>query len=143
MVVYNYFRNNSKKLGFDDSKFKTGLSKVVTKIILLCFVFSQIVNNFHISQIILIFQVAVGCLVIYILGLNIGFIISKILGYKNQRNFLGAVFSAPHNTSIYVILIQIIGPFLDTIFPQNPHLVGDSEKRGFLFVVINSIVANI
>ena len=62
---------------------------------------------------------------------------------KNQHNFLGAVFSTPHNTSIYVILIQVIGPFLDTIFPKNPELVGDSEKRGLLFVVINSIVANI
>jgi predicted permease len=61
----------------------------------------------------------------------------------NQHNFLGALFSTPHNTSIYVILIQVIGPFLDTIFPKNPNLVGDSEKRGLLFVVINSIVANI
>ena len=134
----------AKKLGFVDSKFKSGLSKVVTNIILPCFVFSQIVNNFRISQIALIFQAAVGCLVIYSLGLIIGFIIARILSLdKNQRNFLGAVFSTPHNTSIYVILIQVIGPFLDTIFPKNPDLVGDSEKRGLLFVVINSIVANI
>ena len=134
----------AKKLGFVDSKFKSGLSKVVTNIILPCFVFSQIVNNFRISQIALIFQAAVGCLVIYSLGLIIGFIIARILSLdKNQRNFLGAVFSTPHNTSIYVILIQVIGPFLDTIFPKNPNLVGDSEKRGLLFVVINSIVANI
>ena len=134
----------AKKLGFVDSKFKSGLSKVVTNIILPCFVFSQIVNNFRISQIFLIFQAAVGCLVIYVLGLIIGFVISSILSLdKNQRNFLGAVFSTPHNTSIYVILIQVIGPFLDTIFPKNPNLVGDSEKRGLLFVVINSIVANI
>ena len=134
----------AKKLGFVDSKFKSGLSKVVTNIILPCFVFSQIVNNFRISQYILIFQAVVGCLVIYVLGLIIGFIISRILKLDvNQRNFLGAVFSTPHNTSIYVILIQVIGPFLDTIFPKNPNLVGDSEKRGLLFVVINSIVANI
>ena len=134
----------AKKLGFVDSKFKSGLSKVVTNIILPCFVFSQIVNNFRISQYILIFQASIGCLVIYILGLIIGFIISRILKLdKNQHNFLGAVFSTPHNTSIYVILIQVIGPFLDTIFPKNPQLVGDSEKRGLLFVVINSIVANI
>ena len=134
----------AKKLGFVDSKFKSGLSKVVTNIILPCFVFSQIVNNFRISQYMLIFQAVIGCLVIYILGLIIGFIISRILKLdKNQHNFLGAVFSTPHNTSIYVILIQIIGPFLDTIFPKNPQLVGDSEKRGLLFVVINSIVANI
>ena len=134
----------AKKMGFVDSKFKSGLSKVVTNIILPCFVFSQIVNNFRISQYILIFQAAVGCLVIYIFGLLVGFAISRILKLdKNQSNFLGAVFSTPHNTSIYVILIQVIGPFLDTIFPKNPNMVGDSEKRGLLYVVINSIVANI
>ena len=134
----------AKKMGFVDSKFKSGLSKVVTNIILPCFVFSQIVNNFRMSQIFLIFQAAAGCLVIYIFGLFVGFGISRILGLdKNQHNFLGAVFSTPHNTSIYVILIQVIGPFLDTIFPRNPNLVGDSEKRGLLYVVINSIVANI
>ena len=68
----------------------------------------------------LIFQAAAGCLVIYIFGLFVGFGISRILKLdKNQHNFLGAVFSIPHNTSIYVILIQVIGPFLDTIFPNN------------------------
>jgi predicted permease len=134
----------AKKMGFVDSKFKSGLSKVVTNIILPCFVFSQIVNNFRISQFFLIIQAAIGCLVIYVFGLLVGFGIAKILKLDaRQHNFLGAVFSTPHNTSIYVILIQVIGPFLDTIFPKNPNLVGDSEKRGLLFVVINSIVANI
>ena len=134
----------AKKMGFVDSKFKSGLSKVVTNIILPCFVFSQIVNNFRISQFFLIIQAAIGCLVIYIFVLFVGFGIAKILKLDvRQHNFLGAVFSTPHNTSIYVILIQVIGPFLDTIFPKNPNLVGDSEKRGLLFVVINSIVANI
>ncbi len=134
----------AKKMGFVDSKFKSGLSKVVTNIILPCFVFSQIVNNFRIYQYLLIFQAAAGCLVIYIFGLFVGFAISKILKLdKNQRNFLGAVFSTPHNTSIYVILIQVIGPFLDTIFPRNPYLIGNSERRGLLYVVINSIVSNI
>jgi predicted permease len=134
----------AKKMGFVDSKFKSGLSKVVTNIILPCFVFSQIVNNFRISQIFLIYQAIIGCLVIYIFGLFVGFGIARILKLDhNQHNFLGALFSTPHNTSIYVILIQVIGPFLDTIFPKNPNLVGDSEKRGLLFVVINSIVANI
>ena len=134
----------AKKMGFVDSKFKSGLSKVVTNIILPCFVFSQIVNNFRISQLFLIYQAIIGCLVIYIFGLFVGFGIARILKLDhNQHNFLGALFSTPHNTSIYVILIQVIGPFLDTIFPKNPNLVGDSEKRGLLFVVINSIVANI
>ena len=134
----------AKKMGFVDSKFKSGLSKVVTNIILPFFIFAQIVNNFRISQYILIIQAAIGCLVIYITGLFVGFGISRILKLnKYQHNFLGALFSTPHNTSIYVILIQVIGPFLDTIIPKNPNMVGDCVKRGLLYVIINSIVANI
>ena len=37
----------AKKIGFVDSKFKSGLSKVVTNIILPFFIFAQIVNNFR------------------------------------------------------------------------------------------------
>ena len=134
----------AKKMGFVDSKFKSGLSKVVTNIILPFFIFAQIVNNFRISQYILIIQAVIGCLVIYITGLFVGFGISRILKLnKYQHNFLGALFSTPHNTSIYVILIQVIGPFLDTIIPKNPNVVGDCVKRGLLYVIINSIVANI
>ena len=134
----------AKKMGFVDSKFKSGLSKVVTNIILPFFIFAQIVNNFRISQYILIIQAVIGCLVIYITGLFVGFWISRILKLnKYQHNFLGALFSTPHNTSIYVILIQVIGPFLDTIIPKNPNVVGDCVKRGLLYVIINSIVANI
>jgi len=134
----------AKKMKFVDGKFKSGLSKVVTNIILPFFVFAQIVNNFRISQYILIIQAIIGCLVIYFTGLFIGFGISKILKLnKFQENFLGALFSTPHNTSIYVILIQVIGPFLDTIIPKNPNIVGDCVKRGLLYVIINSIVANI
>ena len=134
----------AKKMGFVDSKFKSGLSKVVTNIILPFFIFAQIVNNFRISQYILIIQAIIGCLIIYITGLLVGFGISKILKLdKFQTNFLGALFSTPHNTSIYVILIQVIGPFLDTIIPKNNDIVGDCVKRGLLYVIINSIVANI
>ena len=134
----------AKKMGFVDSKFKSGLSKVVTNIILPFFIFAQIVSNFRISQYILIIQAIIGCLIIYITGLLVGFGISKILKLdKFQTNFLGALFSTPHNTSIYVILIQVIGPFLDTIIPKNNDIVGDCVKRGLLYVIINSIVANI
>ena len=134
----------AKKMGFVDSKFKSGLSKVVTNIILPFFIFAQIVNNFRISQYILIIQAIIGCLIIYFTGLFVGFGISKILKLnKYQKNFLGALFSTPHNTQIYVILIQVIGPFLDTIIPRNKDIVGDCVKRGLLYVIINSIVANI
>ena len=135
-----YSDNNGK----NPPEFKGQLSKVVTNIILPFFILSQIVNNFRISQYILIIQAVIGCLTIYIFGLLVGFTIAKILRLnKTQQNFLGALFSTPHNTSIYVILIQVIGPFLDTIFPRNPNMVGDSVKRGLLYVIINSIVANI
>ena len=43
-------------MGFVDSKFKSGLSKVVTNIILPFFIFAQIVNNFRNSQYIMIIQ---------------------------------------------------------------------------------------
>ena len=130
--------------GKNPTEFKGQISKVVTNIILPFFVFSQIVNNFRISQYILIIQAVIGCLLIYTFGLLVGYCISKILKVdKNQQHFLAALFSTPHNTSIYVILIQVIGPFLDTIFPKNPNIVGNSVKRGLLYVIINSIVANI
>lgn len=135
-----YTDNNGK----NPPEFKGQLSKVVTNIILPFFILSQIVNNFRISQYLLIIQAVIGCLVIYLFGLLVGFAIAKILKLnKAQQNFLGALFSTPHNTSIYVILIQVIGPFLDTIFPRNPNIVGNSVKRGLLYVIINSIVANI
>ena len=130
--------------GKNPTEFKGQISKVVTNIILPFFVFSQIVNNFRISQYILIIQAVIGCLLIYTFGLLVGYCISKILKVdKNQQHFLAALFSTPHNTSIYVILIQVIGPFLDTIFPKNPNIAGNSVKRGLLYVIINSIVANI
>ena len=66
----------AKKMGFVDSKFKSGLSKVVTNIILPFFIFAQIVNNFRISQYILIIQAIIGCLIIYFTGLFVGFGIS-------------------------------------------------------------------
>ena len=135
-----YTDNNGK----NPPEFKGQLSKVVTNIILPFFILSQIVNNFRISQYLLIIQAVIGCVIIYTFGLIVGYIISKILKLdKNQQHFLAALFSTPHNTSIYVILIQVIGPFLDTIFPKNPNMVGSSVKRGLLYVIINSIVANI
>ena len=135
-----YTDNNGK----NPPEFKGQLSKVVTNIILPFFILSQIVNNFRISQYLLIIQAVIGCLTIYTFGLIVGYIISKILKLdRNQQHFLAALFSTPHNTSIYVILIQVIGPFLDTIFPKNPNIVGSSVKRGLLYVIINSIVANI
>lgn len=134
----------ANKMGYVDQKFKSGLSKLVTNIILPCFIFTQILNNFRIYQYMIIFQSVIGVLIIYVLGLFIGFILAKILHLtKRQHDFIGVVCSSPHNTSIYVILVQVIGPFMDQIIPRPKNLVGDSEKRGLLYVVINSIASNI
>ena len=134
----------ANRKGFVDKKFKNGLSKLVTNIILPCFIFTQILNNFRIYQYMIIFQSVIGVLIIYVLGLLIGFTFGKIYGLtKKQHDFIGVVCSSPHNTSIYVILIQVIGPFMDQIIPRPKNLVGDSEKRGLLYVVINSIASNI
>ena len=134
----------ANRLGFVDQKFKSGLSKIVTNIILPCFIFTQILTNFRIYQYMIIIQSLIGVLIIYILGLFFGLCLGKILGLtKRQRDFIGVVCSSPHNTSIYVILIQVIGPFMDQIIPRPKHLVGNSEKRGLLYVVINSIASNV
>lgn len=68
----------------------------------------------------------------------------KLLGYNENRcKFLGAVYSSPHTTSIPVILLSIIGTVLDkiTIMPQN--MMIDSQRRGFLYIILNSIFSNI
>ena len=68
----------------------------------------------------------------------------KLLGYNENRcKFLGAVYSSPHTTSIPVILLSIIGTVLDkiTMMPQN--MMIDSQRRGFLYIILNSIFSNI
>lgn len=132
-----------KKYGYVDKKFKSCLSKVVTNVVLPCFVFAQIIVNFHISQYMLIFHSVVGNLVIYIFGLLVGYGLAKIFKFtKSQSDFLAAIYSTPHNTSIYVILIQVMGPYLDTIIPPDKNFTGNAAKRGLLYVIINSIFSN-
>ena len=42
-----------------------------------------------------------------------------------------------------IVLIQVIGPLLDTIIPRQKGLFGNSEKRGYLYIAMNSIYSNI
>lgn len=134
----------AKKYHFVDNKFKNFLSKVVANLVLPCFVFAQIVDNFRISQYIIILHSTIGNIIVYFFGLFTGYIVAKVLKLKkSEANLLSAVFSTPHNTSIYVILIQSLGPFLDTILPNKQNLVGTAAKRGLLYVIINSIYSNI
>lgn len=118
---------------------------MVTNVILPCFIFAQIVNNFRISEYNLIFEAMLGCCFLFFFGLIMGFLIAKFLGLNSQRTkFLAAVFSTPHTTSIPVILIQVVGPILDKILrPSEADILGNAEKRGFLYIVLNSIFSNI
>ena len=68
----------------------------------------------------------------------------KLLGYNTNRcNFMAAVFSSPHTTSIPVILLSIVGPVLDKIIPMPASMPIDAQRRGYLYIVLNSIFSNI
>jgi hypothetical protein len=72
-----------------------------------------------------------------------GYIISKFLRNSPcQSRFLEAVFSTPHTTSMTIVLIQVIGPLLDSIIPRRNYF-GNAEKRGYLYIAMNSIYSNI
>ena len=134
----------AKKLKMVDDNFQRSLSKVVTNIILPCFIFALIVNNFRISQYQIILEAMLGCCFLFFFGLIIGYIISKLLRLKKgQTQFLAAVFSTPHTVSMPVILMQVVGPVLDTMISSKYAFLGNSEKRGLLYIVMNSIFSNI
>ena len=133
-----------RKTNMVNDKFKTSLSKVLANIVLPCFIFSQIVKNFHINQMDLIYKAFIGCVSLYILGYIVGYISMKILGYNSsQCRFIGAIYSSPHTTSIPVILVTIIGPVLDKFIPMPLNMPFNSERRAFLYIILNSIFSNI
>ena len=133
-----------KKTKMVNDKFKTSLSKVLANVVLPCFIFSQIVKNFHINQIDLIYKAFIGCVSLYILGYIVGYLSMKLLGYNSsQCRFIGAIYSSPHTTSIPVILVTIIGPVLDEFIPIPTNMPVNSERRAFLYIILNSIFSNI
>ena len=133
-----------KKTNMVNDKFKTSLSKVLANIVLPCFIFSQIVKNFHINQMDLIYKAFIGCVSLYILGYIVGYISMKLLGYNStQCRFIGAIYSSPHTTSIPVILVTIIGPVLDKFIAMPTNMPFNSERRAFLYIILNSIFSNI
>ena len=132
----------TKKSNIIHSTFLRSLSKIVTNMILPCYIFAQITNNFKIEQSMLIFYSMIGCGFLFVFGLFMGYIISKILGLsKSETKFLAAVFSTPHTTSILLILMQCVGPVLDKIIPIQGGLT--AEQRGMTYVVMNAIFANL
>lgn len=117
---------------------------MVSNIVLPSFIFSQIVRSFHINQYPLIIETLIGCSLMYLFGYIVGYMTMKVLGYNHNRcNFLGAVFSSPHTTSIPVILLSIIGPVLDKIIPIPAEMPVDAQRRGYLYIILNSIFSNI
>ena len=134
----------AKKFKIIDDSFQKNLSKVVTNVILPCFIFAQIVNNFRIENYQLIFDSLFGCCFLFFFGLLMGWIIAKFLRNSPcQARFIEAVFSTPHTTSMTIVLMQVIGPLLDSIIPRQKGLIGNSEKRGYLYIAMNSIYSNI
>ena len=109
------------------------------------FIFCEIIQNFHISYYHLIFQSLIGCMTLYLIGLLLGYISAKILNLNNnQTKFLCAVFSSPHTTSIPLILMEITHPVLAKISKIVPaDGIMDVRSRGMLYIVLNSIFANI
>ena len=120
------------------------MSKVVSTIVLPCFIFAQILRSFHINQYPLILEALIGCAFLYFAGYVVGYFTMKLLGYNNNRcNFMAAVFSSPHTTSIPVILLSIIGPVLDKIIPIPLSMPVNGQRRGYLYIILNSIFSNI
>ncbi len=68
----------------------------------------------------------------------------RLLGYtEKQSRFVGAIYSSPHTTSIPVILVGIIGPVLDKLTPIPSEIPLNAEQRAYLYIILNSIFANI
>lgn len=109
------------------------------------FIFCEIIQNFHISYSHLILQSLIGCLSLYLFGLLIGYISARFLKLNaNRTKFLCAVFSSPHTTSIPLLLIEVTHPVLakiSNIVPADG--IMDARSRGMLYIVLNSIFANI
>jgi len=109
------------------------------------FIFCEIIQNFHISYYHLILQSFIGCLSLYLFGLFTGYISAKFLNLnENRTKFLCAVFSSPHTTSIPLLLIEVTHPVLAKISKIVPaDGIMDARSRGMLYIVLNSIFANI
>jgi predicted permease len=109
------------------------------------FIFCEVVQNFQISQYHLILQSLLGCVTLYLVGLLAGYISAKVLKLNsNQTKFICGVFSSPHTTSIPLLLIEVTHPVLAKISKIVPaDGIMDTRSRGMLYIVLNSIFANI
>ncbi len=128
-----------------DDKFEKSLSKLVSNFLLPAFIFCEIVKNLDINNTSLMLQIIVGNLFIYGTGMLIGYICAKILGSNsNETSFFCGILSALHTTSLPVILMEVLSDNLNKIvYVNSDGSVTNAKNRGMLYIVLNSIFANI
>jgi predicted permease len=125
-----------------DDKFEKSLSKLVSNFLLPAFIFVEVIKNLDVNNTSLIIEIIVGNVIIYGTGLFIGYICAKILGSNsNETAFYCGIMSALHTTSLPVILIEVLQENLDQI--KYEQAITNSRDRGMLYIVLNSIFANI
>jgi predicted permease len=90
-------------------------------------------------------EIIVGNVIIYGSGLIIGYFCAKVLGSNsNETQFFCGIMSALHTTSLPVILMEVLQENLDQIkYVNSDGTVTSSRNRGMLYIVLNSIFANI
>jgi predicted permease len=128
-----------------DDKFEKSLSKLVSNFLLPAFIFCEIIKNLDVNNTSLMIEVIVGNCIIYGSGMLIGFICAKVLGSSsNEASFFCGIMSALHTTSLPVILMEVLQENLDQIkYVNSDGTVTSSRNRGMLYIVLNSIFANI
>jgi predicted permease len=150
-ISYSSVFSSSIKSTFDltnrivDEKFEKSLSKLVTNFLLPAFIFCEIIKNLDVNNTSLMIQVVVGNTIIYGTGLIIGYLCSVVFKSPEQeRNLLCGVMSALHTTSLPIILMDVLAPELNKIIYINADgTITDARNRGRLYIVLNSIFANI
>jgi predicted permease len=90
-------------------------------------------------------QIVVGNVIIYGSGLIIGYGCALLFKSNEQeRNLLCGVMSALHTTSLPIILMDVLASELNKINYINADgSITDARNRGRLYIVLNSIFANI
>lgn len=135
-----------KKYGIVDERFEKSLSGLITNLLLPAFIFCEVIQNFDINNINILLQIMLGCFTNYFLGLIFAFIIAKFYSSsRNETNFLMAIFSSPHTTSIPLILIEVLYPILNQIPVRSSmgELVPNAKERGMLYIALNSVFSNV
>ena len=128
-----------------DDKFEKSLSKLVSNFLLPAFIFCEIVKNLDTNNTSLMLQIIVGNLVVYGTGMLIGYICAKMFGSNyNETAFFCGILSALHTTSLPVILMEVLSENLNKItYVNSDGTITNAKNRGMLYIVLNSIFANI